>query len=403
VTGRSAEAGFAGRGVRSDLRVKIEEREDGGLTVDLQSKVEAYYGAAIRDQVRDELEHLGVENATVTIQDMGALPFTIAARVETAALRAGLLEDKALDAVPEPDRVPTERGRVRRSRLYLPGNDPKYMVNAGLYGPDAVILDLEDSVHPAEKDSARLLVANAVRHVDFAGAEIMVRINQLPAGLEDLAAVIPSGPDLILIPKVEDPAEVQEVDRTITTMLETLEWHRSIWIMPILESALGIESAFDIARSCDRVVALTVGLEDLMADLGVSGSAKEQATHYARARIVNAAVAASVQPIDSVYADVSDLDGLTSWCERSKALGFQGMGCLHPRQIPIVHDAFAPTPKEIERAQAIVAAFEQAQKEGLAIVSIGSKMIDAPIVQRAAKIVEQARALGLLLEEGSGQ
>ncbi|NIA24607.1 MAG: HpcH/HpaI aldolase/citrate lyase family protein [Gammaproteobacteria bacterium] len=403
MTGRSAEAGFAGPGVRSDVRVKIEEREDGGLTVDLESKVEAYYGGAIRDQVRDQLEHLGLENARVTIHDMGALPFTIAARVETAALRAGLLGEKPLDLVPEPDSAPSERRRLRRSRLYLPGNDPKYMVNAGLYGSDALILDLEDSVHPAEKDSARLLVANAVRHLDFAGAEIMVRINQLPVGLDDLEAVIPSGPDLILVPKVEDPTEIEEVDRTITTLLERLGWHRPIWIMPIVESALGVESAFDIARSSDRVVALTVGLEDLMADLGVSGSAKEQATQYARERIVNGAAAAGVQPIDSVYADVSDLEGLTSWCERSKALGFEGMGCLHPRQIPVVHHAFAPTPKEIERAQEIVAAFERAQREGLAIVSIGSKMIDAPVVQRAMKVVERARALGLLAEEGSGQ
>ncbi|GBD83703.1 citrate lyase subunit beta [bacterium BMS3Abin02] len=400
---RSGEAGFTGPGVRSDLRVKVEERERGGIVVDLVSRVEAYYGNAIRRQVRDQLEHLGLESAHVTINDMGALPFTIAARVETAARRAGLLDEHHLDTLSEPDRAPSERRRLRRSRLYLPGNDPKYMVNAGLYGSDALILDLEDSVHPAEKDGARLLVANAIRRLDFGPAEIMVRINQLPVGLEDLATVIPSGPDLILVPKVEDPSEIEEVDRTIARMLEELGWQRPIWIMPILESALGVEMAFDIARCCDRVVALTVGLEDLTANLGVPGSAKEQATRYARARIVNAAVAAAVQPIDSVFADVSDLEGLASWCERSKALGFEGMGCLHPRQIPIVHQAFTPTPEEIERAQAIVAAFERAREEGLAIVSIGSKMIDAPIVQRAVKVVERARALGLLVEERGGQ
>jgi len=403
VTSRNGVAGFAGPGIRSDLRVKVEEREDGGIVIDLVSKVEAYYGGAIRRQVTDQLEHLGLDSAHVTINDMGALPFTIAARVETAARRAGLLDGRPLNLLPEPDHAPSERRRLRRSRLYLPGNDPKYMVNAGLYGSDAIILDLEDSVHPAEKDSARLLVANAIRELDFGPAEVMVRINQRSVGLEDLMGVIPSGPDLILIPKVEEPAEVQEVDRTITALLEKLGWHRPIWIMPILESALGVEMAFDIARCCERVVALTVGLEDLTADLGVSGSAKEQATQYARARIVNAAVAAGVQPIDSVFADVSDLDGLASWCERSKALGFEGMGCLHPRQIPIVHQAFTPTPEEIERAQGIVAAFERAREEGLAIVSIGSKMIDAPIVQRAVKVVERARALGLLAEEGSGQ
>ena len=402
MTPRAGEAGFAGPGVRSDLRVEVEEREDGGIVVDLASKVEVYYGSAIRRQVRDQLKHLGLDNVSVTINDMGALPFTIGARVETAALRAGLLDERSPGFVPKPQRAASERGRLRRSRLYLPGNDPKYMVNAGLYGSDAVILDLEDSVHPAEKDSARLLVANAIHHLDFGPAEVMVRINQHSVGLEDLARVIPSGPDLILVPKVEDPTEVEEVDRTIARMLEELGWQRPIWIMPILESALGVERAFDIARCSDRVAALTIGLEDLTADLGVSGSAKEQATQYARTRIVNAAVAAGVQPIDSVFADVSDLEGLASWCERSRALGFEGMGCLHPRQIPIVHQAFTPSPEEIEQAQRVVAAFERARKEGLAIVSIGSKMVDAPIVQRAVKIVERARALGLSVEEGSG-
>ncbi len=388
---KTGQAGSAGPDVRSDLHVSIEGRETGGITLELTSKVEAYYGDAIRVQVSNQMQKLGIANARVMIDDRGALPFTIGARLETAAERAGLVGNRPVEA--QPNRPSSGRSRLRRSRLYLPGNDPKYMINAGLYDADAVILDLEDSVHPEQKDAARHLVAGAIRELDFGSAEVMVRINQLPLGLKDLATIVPSGPDLILVPKVEDPGEIEEVDSTITSLLENLGWSRPIWIMPIIESALGVERAFEIAHASGRVVALTIGLEDLTADMGVS--AKEPATDYARSRLVNAAVAASVQPIDSVYADVSDLEGLAAWAERSRALGFEGMGCLHPRQIPVVHTAFSPSAAEVDRAQRIVAAFEQAQLDGSAIVSLGSKMVDAPVVERARKVVERARELGL--------
>ncbi len=143
------------------------------------------------------------------------------------------------------------------------------MVNAGLHGADGVILDLEDSVHPAEKDAARLLVRNALRTIDFGGAERMVRINQLPLGLADLDAIVPEGADLVLIPKVESREEVREVAARIATVSRRVRRRAPVWLMPILESALGIENAFAIARAHPTVVALTIGLEDYTADLGV--------------------------------------------------------------------------------------------------------------------------------------
>jgi citrate lyase subunit beta/citryl-CoA lyase len=171
---------------------------------------------------------------------------------------------------------------------------------------------------------------------------------------------------------------------------------RPIWIMPILESALGIENAIAIAGASENVVALTIGLEDYTADLGVVKTAEGRESQYARSRVVNAARAAGVQAIDSVFADVVDLDGLRRWCEASRAMGFEGLGCVHPGQIRVVHEAFAPTPIEIEKAQKIVAAFDEAQKNGLAVVSLGSKMIDPPVVQRALKLVDRAKAMGVI-------
>src|SRR5271157_1277726 len=180
---RRAEAGRAGGDVRSDLHVSFEERASGGIEIELRSRVELYYGDVIRQQVRDVLQTLGVEHAFLEIVDEGALPFVIAARIEAVVRRAGLGQGKS--ALPEAVALPAQsaRDRLRRSRLYLPGNEPKYFINAGLHAPDAIILDLEDSVHHAEKDVARLLVRNALRAVDFRAAERMVRINQLPLGL----------------------------------------------------------------------------------------------------------------------------------------------------------------------------------------------------------------------------
>ncbi len=393
---RRGEAGRAGDDVRSDLHVSFEERAGGGIEIDLRSRVELYYGEAIRTQVREVLHALGIEHAHIAILDEGALPFVIAARVEAAARRAGVAQGRS--ALPEAAPLPavSVRDRLRRSRLYLPGNEPKYFINAGLHAPDAVILDLEDSVHFAEKDAARLLVRNALRAVDFGGAERMVRINQLPLGLADLEEIVPQTPDLILIPKVEAPEQVSDIVVHLDAIAKRQHVERPIWLMPILESALGIENAFVIATASDRIVALTIGLEDYTADLAVAKTPGGTESLYARMRMVNAAHAAHVQAIDSVYGDVADAEGLLRWGEASRAMGFEGMGCIHPTQIETIHRAFTPTASELEKALQIVAAYEDAQAQGLGVVSLGAKMIDAPVVQRALKLVARARQMGLV-------
>jgi citrate lyase subunit beta/citryl-CoA lyase len=389
-----AEAGHWGKDVRSDLHVALEPRDSGGLEITLESRVGLYYGNSILSQTRQVFESLGVKHARISIHDEGALPFVISARIETAIKRAGL--GRGQEALP--DRIalpePTPRDRLRRSRLYLPGSEPKYFINAGLHGPDAIILDLEDSVHHAEKDAARILVRNTLRAVDFGGCERMVRINQLPLGLQDLAEIIPEAPDLILIPKVETPEQVGEADRLVRELKVSHGIDRPIWLMPILESALGIENAFAIATVAPNIAALTIGLEDYTADLGVVKTLEGHESRYARTRLVNAAKAATIQAIDSVFSDVGDLAGLRAWGENSRALGFEGMGCIHPSQISVIHEAFAPSQVEIEKALKIVAAFEDAQQRGLGVVSLGSKMIDPPVVERARKLVARAKAMG---------
>jgi citrate lyase subunit beta/citryl-CoA lyase len=172
--------------------------------------------------------------------------------------------------------------------------------------------------------------------------------------------------------------------------------NRAIWLMPILESSLGIENAAAIAAASENVAALTIGLEDYTADLGVVKTSEGRESEYARRRLVNAARAAGIQAIDSVYSDVGDMEGLKRWGENSRALGFEGMGCIHPAQIPVIHAAYAPSPVEIEKARKVVSAFEEAQQRGVSVVSLGSKMIDPPVVQRALKLVARAKAMGIV-------
>lgn len=397
---RAAEAGHCGLDTRSDAHVRIEPRESGGVQIAIESRVEPYYGQSILDQTREVLEQLHVEHAYVAIHDEGALPFVISARIEAAVKRAGLSEScRSL-----PDRaalpLPSARDRLRRSRLYLPGNEPKYFINAGLRQPDAIILDLEDSVHPSEKGAARLLVRNALRAVDFGSCERMVRINQLPLGLDDLHEIIPELPDLVLLPKTERPEQALQVANEIHQIKQRAGIDHPIWLMPILESALGIENAFAIATAHAEIVALTLGLEDYTADLGVAKTAIGAESLFARQRLVNAAHAAGIQAIDSVYGDIGNLEGLRQWGANARAMGFEGMGCVHPLQVPVVHEAFAPAAAEIEKALKIVDAFDDAQRKGLAVVSLGSKMIDPPVVQRALQLVARAQAMGLATHHG---
>jgi citrate lyase subunit beta/citryl-CoA lyase len=391
-----ATAGNSGPKVRSDCEIVLELTSDGGLTIDLTSKVRVLYGDSIKSLVAELLAFFGIKNAAVKINDSGALPFVIAARLESAVKQLISTELEYLPELLQDNSYSTTRDRFRFSRLYLPGNTPGLMINAGLHSADGIILDLEDSVAPERKDEARILVRNALRQINFYGAERMVRINQGRRGLDDLHFVIPHNVNLILVPKCESADSILQVDKEISGIKKKFNLKDHVFLMPIIESALGVEHSFEIACASENIVALAIGLEDYTADLGVTRTMGGNESFYARTRLVVAARAANIQPIDSVFSDVADMEALKQNVLMSKSLGFEGMGCIHPRQIPVIRQGFSPDQAEIEKSKKIVLAFETAKLKGLGVVALGSKMIDPPVVARAQKIIDLAIRLGLL-------
>lgn len=391
-----AEAGNSGVGIRSDCHVSLELKESGGIKINLKSKVKSMYGDSILQLCNDVLKQFKISHGHLKVNDSGALPFVISARLESAIKQLVKTETEFLPEVIDENKEGTEKERFRFSRLYLPGNSPSLMINAGVHKPNGVILDLEDSVAPAKKEEARFLVRNALRQVNYYGAERMVRINQFPEGMKDLKFVVPHNVHLILVPKCESAAQIAEIEKEINEIKKPGKQKNQILLMPIIESALGVENAFEIASSSENVVAMAIGLEDYTADIGTRRTKESAESFYARTRLVNACKAAGIQPIDSVFSDVGDTEGLRENVRISKSLGFEGMGCIHPRQIQVIHDNFAPEEDEIEKAKKVVKAFIEAEKKGLGVVSLGTKMIDPPVVKRAQRTIDLALKLGLI-------
>ena len=392
---KKSSAGPRGETVRSDCYVELELKESGGIKLNLQSKVESMYGESIRELILDMCKFFSLKNAKINVEDYGALSFTITARFETAIKRA-LPRTKKEYLLPfsKKSTYKTTKDRLRRSRLYLPGNEPKYFINAGLHEPDGLILDLEDSVAHSQKDAAQLLVRNALRSVDFYDGERMVRINQLPKGLDDLNFIVPHNIHVILIPKCETADQVVQIEKEVESLKKLHKVKNDIFFMPIIESAKGVIKSYEIASASKSNCALAIGLEDYTADIGTQRTEEGKESFFARSMVVNAARAAGIQPIDTVYSDVSNMEGLRQSVIEAKSLGFEGKGCIHPRQVKVVHEAFAPTIEEIEKAKKIVLAFEEAEKKGLGVVSVGSKMIDPPVVKRAQKTLHLAKISG---------
>src|SRR6056297_2322837 len=393
-----AYAGNKGENIRSDCHVTFELKDSGGLQINLDSKVQSLYGESIHDLCEDILRFFDIRHAQLHVVDTGAIPLVIAARVEAAIRKLKDGDKEYLMPFIEENQYGAEKEQFRFSRLYLPGNMPKMMLNAGIHHPNGVILDLEDSVAPDRKHEARFLIRNALRGINFYGAERMVRINQLPGGLEDLKYVLPHHVHTLLVPKCESASQIHELEQEIEKIRKERQISHNIFMMPILESALGIEKAYEIATASEHVVAMAIGLEDYTADIGTRRTHEAKESLYARTRLVNACKAARIQAIDSVFSDVGDEQGLRDTVRESKSLGFEGMGCIHPRQIKVIHESFAPDEEEIEQAKKILNAYYEAQEKGLGVVSLGTKMIDPPVVKRAQKNIDLALYLNLIPE-----
>ena len=287
---------------------------------------------------------------------------------------------------------------MRRSMLFLPGNNPNMLINGNCLGSDAVIFDLEDAVSPAEKDAARILVRNTMRYMDFRGCEIIVRINSIDTAFwqKDIDEILPYKPGLVLLPKTGSAADVLEADRYMTEVEQKLGLpQNTVGLMPLIETAMGVENAFAIASATKRVKALFLGAEDLTADLQCKRTKEGREIEYARTRLVVAARAAGVDVYDTPFTDVNDDEGIVKDAQLAKALGFTGKASISPRHVEVINAVFSPTQKEVDYAYEVMDAIELAKSQGKGAIALHGKMIDAPIVARAQQTIAMAQALGM--------
>ena len=285
-----------------------------------------------------------------------------------------------------------------RSMLFLPGNNPNMLINGNCLGADAVIFDLEDAVAPAEKDAARILVRNTMRYMDFGTCGRIVRINSIdtPYWKKDLDQILPYKPDLILLPKTSCASDILEADRYITELEEKLGLsNNTVGLMALIETAMGVENAFSIASSCERIRALFLGAEDLTADLRCKRTKEGREIEYARTRLVVAARAANIDVFDTPFTDVNDDEGIVVDAELAKALGFSGKASISPRHVEVINRVFSPTTAEIDYAYEVIEAIRIAKEQGKGAIALRGKMIDAPIVARAERTISMAVEMGL--------
>ncbi len=287
---------------------------------------------------------------------------------------------------------------MRRSMLFLPGNNPNMLINGNYLGADAVIFDLEDAVSPDEKDAARILVRNTIRYMDFSGCEIIVRINSVDTDFwkKDLEEILPEKPDMILLPKTSTADDIKTADEYMTKLeKENNLDNGTVSLMALIETALGVENAFSIATSSKRLKALFLGAEDLTADLQCKRTKEGREIEYARCRLVVAGRAAGIDIYDTPFTDVNDDEGIIKDAELAKSLGFSGKASISPRHIDAINEAFTPTLAEIDYAYEVMDVIKLAKEQGKGAIALRGKMIDAPIVTRAKRTIEIAKTLGM--------
>jgi citrate lyase subunit beta/citryl-CoA lyase len=288
--------------------------------------------------------------------------------------------------------------------LYIPGDAPGMIQHATVFGSDSILLDLEDAVAASEKDSARRVVRSFLRDFDFKDLIVTVRVNgaDTPYFEKDLREIIPCSPYAVRLPKCDSRRDVTEADALITEIeRENGMIPGEVQLHVMLETALGIENAYQIATSSARVTALTLGGQDLTADMGVQKTRDGWELFYARSRVALAARAAKISAFDTVWTDINDPEGLYNETKTIVELGFTGKAAIHPSQIEIIHRAYRPPLHEAEMARRIVEAAGAAAREGKGVISVDGKMVDAPVVARAQNLVAMASQYDYDDDEGA--
>ena len=289
--------------------------------------------------------------------------------------------------------------QLRRTMLFVPGNNPGMIQDAGIFKSDCIMFDLEDSVSIQEKDSARFLVFQALTTLAYPGKELVVRINDphTETGKEDLEAIVRTGKAVIRLPKTETAQDIADCEAIIEAVEEKAGLKPgSTKMIAAIESATGVLNAKEIALASKRLIAIAIGAEDYVTDLKTSRSPEGTELSFGRNMILLAARNAGIDAIDTVYSDVNNEEGLRRETMIIKQLGFDGKSIINPRQIKIVHEIFTPTEKEIENALAVIEAIREAESKGSGVISLNGKMVDKPIVIRAERVLDLARAAGLV-------
>ncbi len=292
--------------------------------------------------------------------------------------------------------------RLRRTMLYVPGNNPGMIRDAHIYGSDCIMFDLEDSVSMNEKDAARYLVYNALNSLDYGDKEMIVRINDpsTPTGLQDLEAIVRTGKAMIRLPKTETAQDIISCESEIIRIEQENNLEiGSTKLMAAIESAQGVLNAKEIAVASKRLIGIAIGAEDYVADLRTNRSLGGIELLFGRSMVLLAARAAGIDAIDTVFSDINNEEGFREEVKLIKQLGFDGKSVINPRQISHVHEIFTPTGKEIKNALAVVEAIKEANRKGSGVISLNGKMIDRPLVLRAQRVLELAKAVGIYKEE----
>lgn len=294
--------------------------------------------------------------------------------------------------------------RLRRTMMLVPGNNPAMVKDAGIYGADSIMFDLEDAVSMAEKDAARDLVYEALQTQDYGDAELVVRVNgqDTPYYANDVRAMVKAGIDVVRLPKAEDAEMVKKLDADITAAEKEFGREEgSTMLMAAIESAKGVINAYQIASASDRMMGIALSAEDYTTDMKTHRYPDGAELEFARNMVLHAARAAGVAAFDTVFTNMNDTEGFYRETEYIHQLGFDGKSLVNPRQIPMVNKVYEPTKKEIENAKNVENAIKEAKLKGSGVISMNGQMVDRPVVLRAERVMRLAKASNLIDEEGN--